>query len=74
MLRERAAASSMASGSPSNRRQISATAATFPASSSNCGMTDSARGVSAQLVPEGSPARFADAALTLVRPSITNGV
>jgi len=36
-------------------------------------MTGRARQVAAQLDPAGSPARFADAALTLVRPSVTNG-
>ena len=36
-------------------------------------MSDSARAVAAQLDPESSPARFADAALTLVRPTVTNG-
>ena len=35
-------------------------------------MTDSAARVAAQLDPEGSPQRFADAALTLVRPSVSN--
>ena len=36
-------------------------------------MTDSARRVAAQLDPAGSPARFADAALTLVGGRVTNG-
>ena len=36
-------------------------------------MTESAARVAAQLDPDGSPARFADAALTLVRPSVSNG-
>ena len=36
-------------------------------------MTDSARRVAAQLDPAGSPARFADAALTLVTGKVTNG-
>jgi MGT family glycosyltransferase len=36
-------------------------------------MTDSARGVAAQLDPEGAPARFADAAASLVGGRITNG-
>jgi MGT family glycosyltransferase len=36
-------------------------------------MTESARRVASQLDPAGSPARFADAALSLVTTSVTNG-
>jgi hypothetical protein len=38
------------------------------------GLTGSVHRVATQLDPQGSPARFADAALSLVRPGVTNGV